>query len=52
MIRLKAELTSRHLRFNANASKAELVELVIADMLRIRAAAASSSAERERANQT
>ena len=31
----------------ANASKAELVELVIADMLRSRAAAASSSAERE-----
>ena len=35
------------MRFKANASKAELVELVIADMLRIRVAAASSSAERE-----
>ena len=36
--KLKAELTSRHLRFKANASKSELVALVIADMLRIRAA--------------
>ena len=44
---LKAELTSRQLRFKAHASKAELVERAIADMLRIRAAAASSSAERQ-----
>ena len=40
---LTTELSARNLHFHANANNAKLVELVIANMLRVRAAAASGA---------
>ena len=44
---LKAELKRRSVNVKDNDTKAVLVELMIADMLRVRGAAAAASADRE-----